>query len=390
MSRRTTLALSGAVLAALALAAASQPWTIAAPQAAAFAERDLARRYGLTLSVAGPAVLTLLPVPSLRFSRVRLSRGGHDLVASEGLQVQLGLAGLLAGRAEVTGLVLDRARIALPEGAGGDWAEPAGRLAARVAAGRGRHLRRLVLVDATLALRDPRTGTRETVTGLNLVANWPRPSAGLDLSAGFTWRGVPTTLALSDLRPRELASGAETPVTAALTWNAADGAAGGSAEIDGSLVWTKQEASTQEAPPGEGRPEGRAVQQDPGGPRLSGRGRFATPALPATLAWLGIAPGPAALAGPASLEGRFTARPGSIEWPDIRVRFGDNSLEGAGAATLARGRLAVSGTLAAERLDLSGLVPDPAPGGGWSRAPLALDGLTRGDLDLRLSAASAR
>lgn len=378
MSRRTTLALSGAVVTALALAAASHSWTIAAPQAAAFAERDLARRYGLALSVAGPATLTLLPAPSLRFSGVRLSRGTHDLVASEGLQVQLGLAGLLAGRAEITGLVLERARIALPSGASGDWAEPAARLAARVAAGRGRHLRRLVLVDATLALQDPRTGRPETVTGLNLAANWPRPSAGLDLSADFVWRGVPAALTLSDLRPGAFAAGAETPITAALAWSATGpDAAAGSAEIEGSLVWARNAPADDAATGGPG-------------PRLSGEGRFATPALPGTLAWLGIAPGPAALAGPVSLEGRFAAGPEGVEWPDIRVRIGDNRLEGAGAATLARGRLAVTGTLAAERLDLSGLVPEPEPGGGWSRAPLALDALASGDLDLRLSAASAR
>ncbi|MGX7707556.1 AsmA family protein [Methylobacterium sp. Gmos1] len=402
MSRRTTLALSGAAVAALALAGASLPWTIAAPRAAAFAERDLARRYGLGLSVAGPATLTLLPVPRLTFAGVRLSRGGHDLVASESLQVQLGLAGLLAGRADATGLVLERARIALPGGAlpggaspsseGGDWAEPVSRLAARVAAGRGRHLRRLVLVDATLSLRDPRTGTLETVTGLDLVASWPRQSAGLDLSAAFTWRGVPASLSLSGLRPRELAAGAETPVVAALTWNGAearvagsDARIEGSAEIEGSLAWAREalkDASVKDA-------------ATPG-LRLSGQGRFSTPALPGTLAWLGIAPGPASLAGPVSLDGRFLARPGGVEWPEIRVRVGDSRLEGAGAAALVRGRLSLTGTLAAERLDLSGLVPEaafliePGPGGAWSRAPLALDNLSYGDIDLRLSAASAR
>ncbi|MET7242177.1 AsmA family protein [Methylobacterium sp. EM32] len=396
MSRRTTLALSGAAVTALAVTAASLPWTIAAPRAAAFAERDLARRYGLGLSVAGPATLTLLPAPRLTFAGVRLSRGGHDLVASEGLQMQLGLAGLLAGRAEITGLVLDRARITLPEG-GGDWAEPAARLAARVAAGRGRHLRRLVLVDATLSLRDPRTGAPETVTGLNLVANWPRPSAGLDLSAAFTWRGVPASLALSGLRPRELAAGAETPFVAALTWNGAGTRAAGSdariegrAEIEGSLVWASREA------PKDAATDISAKEAAAGGPRLSGQGRFSTAALPGTLAWLGIAPGPASLAGPVSLDGRFLARPGGVEWPEIRVRVGDSQLEGAGAAALVRGRLSVTGTLAAERLDLSGLVPgavvlsEAGSGGAWSRAPLALDDFTYGDLDLRLSAASAR
>ncbi|QRE74473.1 AsmA family protein [Methylobacterium aquaticum] len=398
MSRRTTLALSAAAVTALAVAAASLSWTIAAPRAAAFAERDLARRYGLGLAVAGPATLTLLPAPRLTFAGVRLSRGGHDLVASDGLQVQLGLAGLLAGRAEITGLVLERARIALPSGAG-DWAEPAARLAGRVAAGKGRHLRRLVLVDATVTGRDPRTGTPETVTGLNLVANWPRPTAGLELSAAFTWRGVAATLALSGLRPRELAAGVETPVVVALTWNGARAGADplaatdsiaadsrvaeGSAEIEGSLVWAGETAKETARETAKETSAG-------AGPRLSGQGRFVTAALPGTLAWLGIAPGPAVLAGPVSLDGRFLARPGAVEWPEIRVRVGDNRLEGAGAAVLAGGRLGLTGTLAAERIDLSGLIPEAMPEGAWSRAPLALDGFTGGDLDLRLSAASAR
>ncbi len=91
-----------------------------------------------------------------------------------------------------------------------------------------------------------------------------------------------------------------------------------------------------------------------------------------------------------SLDGRFLARPGAVEWPEIRVQVGDNRLEGAGAASVARGRLSLTGTLAAERLDLSGLMPEALSDGPWSRAPLALDGLTDGDLDLRLSAASAR
>ncbi len=252
MSRRTTLALSGAVVTALAVAAASLSWTIAAPQAAAFAERDLARRYGLGLAVAGPATLTLLPAPRLTFSGVRLSRGGHDLVASDGLQVQLGLAGLLAGRAEITGLVLERARIALPSGARSDWAEPAARLAARVAAGRGRHLRRLVLVDAIVTGRDPRSGRSETVTGLNLVANWPRPTAGLDLSAAFVWRGVPATLALSACARANCGRCRDPGHRRHHLDRAGAGtdprAAEGSAEIEGSLVWARRPPRIAEDP----------------------------------------------------------------------------------------------------------------------------------------------
>ncbi|GJD48490.1 hypothetical protein OPKNFCMD_1211 [Methylobacterium crusticola] len=355
MSRRSTLVLCGGV-SALVLAASSLSWTLATPRAAAFVGRDLARRYGLSLEAAGTATVTLLPAPRLTFREARLRHDGQTLVESEGLQVQLGLGGLLAGRPEVTGVTLDRARIALPDGGG--WGEPVDRLAARLAAGQGRHLRRLVLAGATVTGRDPRTGAVERATDVNLVAAWPRPSAGLDLSGTFTWRGVPATVALAGLRPGDLATEAGSPFSAALTW------AAGSLELDGIASWRD-------------------------GPHLAGRGRLATRALPETLAWLGAEVPLGPLAGPFGLDGRFEARPGAVEWPSLRVRAGDNTLEGAGAATLVHGRLAVSGTLAADRLDLSSLLPG-APSGEEGRGALSLAAYTRGDLDLRLSAASAR
>jgi AsmA protein len=64
------------------------------------------------------------------------------------------------------------------------------------------------------------------------------------------------------------------------------------------------------------------------------------------------------------------------------------------ASRVEAGRLALTGTLAADTLDLSGfLAPFAqaiAPNGGWSWEPLSLSGAAAADLDLRLSATTAR
>ncbi len=101
----------------------------------------------------------------------------------------------------------------------------------------------------------------------------------------------------------------------------------------------------------------------------------------------------APLAGAFSVDGRFETAERSVSWPSLRIGLGQNVLEGAGAVALGPGkapRLSVQATLAAETLDLTPLVADlsrlldPAP------VSIALAPFTRGDLDLRLSAAEGR
>lgn len=128
-------------------------------------------------------------------------------------------------------------------------------------------------------------------------------------------------------------------------------------------------------------------------PVMSGQVRFETRSLPESLAWIGRDVPLAPLAGAFSVDGRFETAERSVSWPSLRIGLGQNVLEGAGAVALGPGkapRLSVQATLAAETLDLTPLVADlsrlldPAP------VSIALAPFTRGDLDLRLSAAEGR
>ncbi|GMA79638.1 hypothetical protein GCM10025880_60550 [Methylorubrum aminovorans] len=98
------------------------------------------------------------------------------------------------------------------------------------------------------------------------------------------------------------------------------------------------------------------------------------------------------------MEGSFEAGSGQIQFPNVTVRSGGNTLEGAGSAVLGPRRTAVQATLAAETLNLSPLLGgvlrltgfDHADDATWRARSLDLRPFIGGDLDLRISAGNAR
>ena len=380
MSRRRTilslaLGLGSLILAGLGL----RDWAIEIGRAAAYADRALAG-YGIALTARGPASLALLPLPRLTLDRVRLAVPGPEgAVLADGgrLTIDLGILGLMAGRATVAGASLDGARLSRDSAA---WAGLVARLSERMRAGVSERPRRIGLRGARLAdgpeaghdhaedihAEDTLAEAIDDARDIDLDLAWPLWSASADLRAALSWRGVPTRIALTSLRPADLAAGRRSPFAVDVTW------AGGSLSADGSA----------------GLPEDGSAM-----PVLAGRARFETRSLPETLAWLGRDAPLAPLAGTFTLEGSFESAGRSASWPSLRVGLGSNALEGAGAVTLGVGdiaRVSVQATLAAESLNFAPIVGalvrllEPVP------IPLTLAPLTRADLDLRLSAASGR
>ena len=128
-------------------------------------------------------------------------------------------------------------------------------------------------------------------------------------------------------------------------------------------------------------------------PVLAGQVRFEARSLPECLAWIGRDVPLSPLAGAFSISGRVETADSSVSWPSVRIGLGPNVLEGAGSVTLGPGaapRLSVQATLAAESLDLAPLVGDLRRLFDQEPLSLALGPLTRGDLDLRLSAAEGQ
>ncbi|MCJ2122916.1 AsmA-like C-terminal region-containing protein [Methylobacterium sp. J-077] len=347
------LALAGLILAGLGL----QDWPVDGRRAMRFAGHAL-DDYGLALTAQGPSSLTLLPLPRLSLGPVRVAAGPSGPTLAEGgrLTIDLDPLGLLAGRAELGGLRLDGARLS-PDAAA--WRATLAQFGRRMRAGATQRPRWLTVTGARIAEGDE-------ARDIDIDLNWPFWSASAEAHASLTWRGVPARIALTHLRPADIAQGQLSPFTASVTWP------------DGSLA-----ADGTASPP----PEGRAV------PALAGHARFESRSLPKTLAWLGRAAPLAALAGAFFVDGRFETADRSLSWPSLRVGLGDDVLEGAGAVALGpetAPRLSVQATLAAETLNLAPLIGDLIKLFDSEATPLALAPLTKGDLDLRLSAAESR
>jgi AsmA protein len=128
--------------------------------------------------------------------------------------------------------------------------------------------------------------------------------------------------------------------------------------------------------------------------RFSGRANFITRSLRDFTVWSGMGLPLSDLVGAFALDGEIRADRQGISWPAARLTLGNDRLDG---ALLWRGdgeRGTITGTLAADRLDFTGFAASlarlrPSPG-GWSAAPFNLPPQSGTDLDLRLSASSAR
>lgn len=368
MSPRRTLPAIGLGVLVAGLVGACLPWTVEAPGVARFVGRGLEQGWGVSLSAEGPTEIVLLPLPRVTFARVRLTEGdatGAVLATGGRLALQLDTAALLTGRVAVESLTLDGAEIRLPEGAEDTrWRAAAERLAAGIAED-GAHPRRLVLSRATVIGRDPRDGSPQTARDVELTVSW---RASLAVAGSLTWNGARTRFAVGELQPRALLTGQTSPFAASLAWPT------GSLSAEG----------------------GGSITED--GFKTTGTGTLRIRSLRETLAWTGGALALAPLAEDLAVEGAFEAASREVQFPNVKVTTGGNVLEGAGSATFGPGRNAVQATLAAESLNLSPLLAgllsltgfDGGDPQGWRGRPLALAPLAGGDLDLRISAGSAR
>ena len=95
-----------------------------------------------------------------------------------------------------------------------------------------------------------------------------------------------------------------------------------------------------------------------------------------------------------SIDGDFSADRRRIGWPSVALKLGGDRLEGALAIRIDGPRPVVTGTLAADQLNLSDFFAAFAQArtgsGLWSGDDITLQGSTGGDLDLRLSATDAK
>ena len=365
MPRRRVLVLALAGLAVVALAIA--PWTVTSGALASAVGRQIRAVYGLDFAVKGRTTVALLPVPRLKFENVTLSgAGGQPLIEGGQLRGELRLLAMLTGQVELSELSFNESRIRIDSDAEGTspWDPLLARQRDRIAARQARrHVRRMILTNASIALSDRRRGFAAELTDVNLVGNWPAVEGTVEVTGSGRWRGEPVQVSLSGVRPVALLAGAKSRLD--LDASAALG-----------RVSLALEASLGDAP------------------RASGRMSLTTRSLRELAQWSGLDLPFASFIQGASLAGEMTLDRNGASWPAVQLTLGTDRLDGALSARLEGGRIGVTGTLAADRLTLtdppSPLGPLLAPGGFWSGETLRLAELSGADLDLRLSATSGR
>jgi AsmA protein len=346
------------------VATAVAPWTVSTGAMGEVVADQLREVYGLDLRVGGRSTVAFLPIPRVKFEQIELSTVEGAVVARGGqLRGELQVLPLLAGRLQLAELSLSGTQITA---ASKDlWTGPAKRVRARLGEpAPPHHIRRLILTGATLTLPDPVDGSETVVQDLEVLANWPKPDAPLDLVASLRWRGETVKVILAGLKPGALLSGEPNRVSADV--EAPQGRLNLAGEVRTGADW-----------------------------RASGRCAFSTRSTRALLHWTGLGFPLGPLLAGAALDGEFTASRSGVAWPAMRLTLGADRLDGALAVRFDGPRPQVTGTLAAEKLDLTDEAGAVAPlrtsWGSWSSERLDLKSLTEAlDLDLRVSATDAR
>jgi AsmA protein len=332
------------------------------------AKAQIRRATGLDLTMRGEGVVSLFPTGMVTFSDVALAEEGarEAALVTERLVARLRLLPLLAGRIEIADVTLQRPEINLtftPDGRS-NWSGLIGSLA-RALDPKGKQAERAALfseirVDkGAINLRDSATGATETLTEVGLALAWPSISKSFGATGQVMWRGelIDVALSLSDF-------------ASAL----AGERSGLKLRLNGTLVNLAFDGSMSTRPT----------------LKVDGTVSAASRSLRDTLRWAGVKPPPGGGFGPFALKAKASIASGTISLAGVNLELDGNAAEGV-LAFATDGRQTLQGTLAAEELDLTPYLSAvrlvTANERDWSELPIALEGLTGFDFDLRLSAA---
>jgi AsmA protein len=355
MSRRVVFLI--ALISLAILGAAAVPWNLTGTRLSATVARHLRANYGLNFTVEGESTFALLPTPRVKFEGMKLSFPNEALKAEGGtLRGELRLLSLLLGRIELSEIMLSETRITASEGAlwSQDWQAL---LKDRLGAA---HARRLVVAASTLRWSDRKDADLDKV---NVLINWAGSEEPLYAVGSASWRGETVAVEKASFHPISLASNQLSPISLTLT------APSGRVAVTGEIQLGED-------------------------PRLTGESLVEATSLRNFTRWSGLKLPFGSQIQALSIQGDVSMNRRRLSWPSVVVSLGDDKLEGTMAVRLDSERPLITGTLAAEGLNLSDfvrpLVQARLGSGGWSDEPIDLAAATGSDLDLRISATSAR
>jgi AsmA protein len=318
---------------------------------------------GLDPVMRGPVEVSLFPSGTVSLVDVALGEAGGRTppLAADRLVAHLRFLPLLLGRIEIGDIALDHPRIALDIDADGrsNWSPLLAALAnALKPVDRIASFTEIRIDHGAIAIGDAGRGTVESLSDVDLSLAWPSISRSFGATGRFTWRGEPieTSVVISDF-------------LAALVGDSS----GLKVRLSGAPLRLAFEGTISSQP------------------SLKADGTLAAEAasLRDALRWTGDTPVPGGGFGRFALKGQARVVGRAISLSGVNVELDGNAAEGV-LTYAANGQRTWQGTLDAGALDLTPYVSTvrvmTANSREWDRGPLALDGLTGFEIDLRLSA----
>jgi len=312
--------------------------------------------------------LSLFPSGTVRFRNVLFGDGqtGEPAVAADELTARLRYFPLLAGRIEISDVMLVRPTInvAFAADGGSNWAGLITSLAHALqpAPEHMASFSEIGIQDGTVVIHDAAKGATERLKDLNFQVAWPSISRSFGANGHFVWRDEPVeaSLTLSDFLAALTGdrSGIKVRLSSAPLQLAFDGTASDRPTL-----------------------------------KITGALGVEAPSLRDAMQWTDKSKLPFGGFGRFALRAESDIGGGVVSLSNVNVELDGNSAEG--ALTLSDdGHRTVQGTLAAEALDLTPYVAGmrllARNENNWDHLPIALDGFNDFDLDLRLSAASIK
>ncbi|WP_262270744.1 MULTISPECIES: AsmA family protein [Microvirga] len=354
MSRRVVLLI--ALISLAVLGTAASPWTLPGGGLSAELTQHVKDRYGLDLTVKGRSTFAVLPIPRVKFENVTLEFPNQALRADGGtLRGELRLLPLLLGRIELSDFDLSETRITGSVQAlrSVKWAEALRDRASET------YARRLIVSKSTLRWTDLKDANLDR---LNLVIRWADAAEPLTMAGSALWRDEEIHLEEASVFPELLASDRISPFALTLASPSVRIAAEGEAQLGET-------------------------------PRITGESTLQAKSVRDFTRWSGVDLPFGSLVRAVSIAGDFSMDRRRLSWPAVSVTMGEDKLEGTLGVRFDTDRPVITGTLAADTLNLSDLFAPfsqaRTSSGSWSEETIDLARATGADLDLRLSAASA-
>jgi AsmA protein len=328
------------------------------------AKAEIRNVTGLDLVPRGDVAVSLFPTGSISFADVRLGDDADPALAADRLHARLRFFPLFVGRIEIADVALVRPRINVsfrPDGRT-NWAALIDTLARALGPKAARPVgatsfTEIRVDDGTITIKDATRGISETFRNVELALAWPSISKSFGATGRFFWNNEPIDAAIT-----------LTDFAAAL----AGDRSGLKLRLSGEPLKFAFEGTWSTRPT----------------LKIEGTVAADSASLRDTMRWAGLRPLTGSGFGRFALKAKTNVSGGTFAFSTVNVELDGNAAEG--VLTFATdGRQTLQGTLAAEELDLTPYVSATrlltSNERDWNRGPIALDGLSGFDLDLRLS-----